>query len=129
MINKDNSREILNFTTKSVGSFPTKVDVSKRLKSKAWKCSTCGKKYINFKPITNPAPCKDCGGIFFTAVEEKTEITLQSENARMREALEKIAKGCREVSKCTDGLHLCSLNKKYCEAFIAKQALSPKEDN
>lgn len=33
--------------------------------SKEWKCSRCGRIYNFDKPVKIPAPCEECGDIFF----------------------------------------------------------------
>ena len=40
-----------------------------RLRSKAWKCSTCQEMVTSKRRIVNPAPCGKCGGIAFEDVE------------------------------------------------------------
>lgn len=45
----------------------TKEDVEKDtlFLSKKWKCSICGKIYDFDKLVKIPAPCEECGDIFF----------------------------------------------------------------
>ncbi|MDU5080254.1 hypothetical protein [uncultured Tissierella sp.] len=39
-----------------------------RLVSKEWKCSRCGKEYRFNEEVGIPAPCKECGDIFFEII-------------------------------------------------------------
>ncbi|HZJ98790.1 MAG TPA: hypothetical protein VFC79_02220 [Tissierellaceae bacterium] len=44
--------------------FPDKITTA-RMVSKTWKCSTCLTEFKQNKEVVIPAPCKNCGGIFF----------------------------------------------------------------
>lgn len=45
--------------------FPDAINPVKKMVSKVWKCSTCGKIYKFETEHSIPAPCKECDGICF----------------------------------------------------------------
>ena len=53
-----------------MNKFPDKINPVKRLMSKKWKCSICGKIYTFNEEVINPAPCNKCDGIFFEVVRD-----------------------------------------------------------
>ena len=41
------------------------VSRAERMRARMWQCSHCGEIVLSAEPVTNPAPCKRCGGIAF----------------------------------------------------------------
>lgn len=41
------------------------IGAKTQMKSKAWKCSSCGTLYVSEIEVRIPSPCNNCNGIFF----------------------------------------------------------------
>jgi len=54
---------------RQMGRFPNTINTVKRMTSKVWKCSICGKVYNFETKQTTPSPCKECDGKFFETVK------------------------------------------------------------
>jgi hypothetical protein len=49
------------------------VDRERRMRSRAWVCSTCREVVTSPTPIPVPAPCPRCGGIAFETVRDEPQ--------------------------------------------------------
>ena len=65
----DKKRRRRKFQTEALSENLFKDD-PRRMKSKAWWCSTCREKQTFPEPVTIPAPCPRCGGIAFELAHE-----------------------------------------------------------
>ena len=61
-----NEHDLIRF----MGRFPDKINPTTRMVSKKWKCSKCNLLYSSEEEIEIPAPCVECGSIFFETVRD-----------------------------------------------------------
>mgnify|MGYP000950789285 CR=1 FL=1 len=65
--------DVIKFMSRFPDKIMTKEEVKKdsSFKSKTWKCSRCGCVYGFKEGVGIPAPCSNCGDIFFEKLKEE----------------------------------------------------------
>ena len=57
----------------AVLGFPDEIASERLIMSQIWRCDWCDRHYHFGRPAPIPAPCAECGGIAFTALDEDND--------------------------------------------------------